>query len=467
MSDEHFVFGPFRLAVAQRMLLEDGEPLRLGSRALDILIALAERAGETVRKEDLIARVWPDTVVEEGALRVHVSALRKALGEGQSGRRYIANIPGRGYRLTAEVTHEEAAPALPTAPAVAGYLPAPLTRILGRADTVQSLAALLRQRSLLTIVGPGGIGKTTLAIAIGQNLGPAFRDGVWFAELASLPDPDLVPVALGTAIGISLPGSNPTSGLAAWLRDKEALIVLDSSERVIGAAAALAETLLRSAPRVRILATSREPLRAEGEWLHRLASLDMPPEAATLSVQGGLAYSAVELFNERASATLDGFHLTDADMPAVLEICRRLDGVPLALELAATRLDAFGVRELAAQLDRRFALLTKGRRTALPRQQTLRATMDWSYDLLPLSEQTVLRHLAVFEGNFTMERSRWAKGSPDSNDCSEPVSCRYCAGGRTGQTGGKRTYKTRARDGRLAPKSGCCGLVSATPKADI
>jgi predicted ATPase len=202
-------------------------------------------------------------------------------------------------------------------------------------------------------------------------------------------------------LGITVSGVNSLSGLAAWLRDKHILIVLDSCEHVIGAAAALAEALLKAAPHAGILATSREPLRAEGEWLHRLAPLELPPQGRTFPTAAeALGYSAVELFNERATATMERFVLDDADVPAVLEICRRLDGVPLTLELAAARVDALGVSGLAARLDDRLVVLTQGRRTALPRQQTQRATMDWSYELLPEAEQIILRRLAAFRGDF-------------------------------------------------------------------
>jgi predicted ATPase/DNA-binding winged helix-turn-helix (wHTH) protein len=405
MDEESFVFGSFRLIPAQRTLLEDGKPLRLGSRALDILVTLVESAGETIRKDELIARTWPDTVVDEGALRVHGAALRKALGDGRAGRRYIANNPGRGYSFVAPVTREQQQPA-PTAPAgatVSGNLPAPLTGIVGRSKVIAALATQLAQRRFLTIVGPGGIGKTTVAVAIAESVSASFRDGVWFVELASLADPDLVPSALAAVFGISLPGLNPVSGLTGWLRDKRALIVLDCCEHVIGAAAALAEEVLRAAPRTSILATSREPLRAEGEWLHRLASLAFPPRAVDLSPAEALRYPAVELFDDRARAVVDRFTLGEGDIPAVLEICRKLDGVPLAIELATARVDAFGLKDLSARLDDRFALLTKGRRTALPRHQTLRATMDWSYEVLPEIEQIILRRLAVFPGDFTID----------------------------------------------------------------
>jgi predicted ATPase/DNA-binding winged helix-turn-helix (wHTH) protein len=405
VDEETFAFGSFSLIPAQRMLLEDGKPLRLGSRALDILVTLVESAGETIRKDQLIARTWPDTVVDEGALRVHVAALRKALGDGRAGKRYIANVPGRGYSFIAPVTREQTQPAIaPTnGTVVRGNLSAPLTRIVGRDDIIAALAAQLAQRRLLTVVGPGGIGKTTVAVAVAESMSASYDDGVWFVGLASLPDPDLVASALSTVLGISFSSANPVSSLTAWLRDKRALIVLDNCEHVIGAAAALAEEILRAAPRICILATSREPLRAEGEWLHRLASLALPAGSVDLTPAEALRYPAVELFDDRATAVVDGFTFGEGDVPAVLEICRKLDGVPFAIELAAARVDAFGVKDLAARLDDRFTLLTKGRRTALPRHQTLRATMDWSHDLLSEAERVILRRIAVFRGDFTME----------------------------------------------------------------
>jgi predicted ATPase/DNA-binding winged helix-turn-helix (wHTH) protein len=405
VDDDSFVFGPFRLIPAQQMLLDDGKPLRLGSRALGILITLVERAGETVRNDELMARTWPDTTVNEGALRVHVAALRKALGDGREGRRYITNNPGRGYTFVAPVTRERnhPPPVVSDGANTTNNLPVQLTRIVGRDHLIASLATQLGQRRLLTIVGPGGIGKTTVAVAVAQAVAAAYPDGVWFVGLASLPAPDLVPSALSTVLGITLSGANAIFGLAAWLRDKQALIVLDSCEHVIGAVARLAEEILMVSPRVRVLTTSREPLRAEGEWLHRLPSLELPPASANPSAAEALQYSAVQLFNERAMAAADGFIFEDANVTAALEICRRLDGVPLALELAAARIDVFGVRELAEHLDERFRVLTSGRRTALPRHQTLGATLDWSYQLLPEVERTVLRRLGVFVGDFSLD----------------------------------------------------------------
>ena len=405
MDEETFAFGSFRLIPAQRVLLDDGKPLRLGSRALDILITLVEHAGETISKEQLIAHTWPDTVVDDGALRVHVAALRKALGDGRAGRRYVANNPGRGYAFVAPVTREHmlSATAAPTGVAEVGNLPAPFTRIVGRDDVIVALAAQLARRRFLTIVGPGGIGKTTVAVAVAGTVRGSYKDGAWFVGLAPLSDPELVPSALSAALGMPSSGANPLQGLSAWLRDKTALIVLDSCEHVVGAAATLAEAVLKAAPGVSILTTSREPLRAEGETLHRLAALELPANSVDLTADDALGYSAIQLFNERARAAVDGFGVADADVPAVLEICRRLDGIPLALELAAARVGVFGLRDLAAHLDDRFHVLTSGRRTALPRHQTLGAALDWSYQLLPEEQRAALRLLSVFAGNFTLE----------------------------------------------------------------
>lgn len=405
MDDETFIFGSFRLIPAQRVLLDDGKPLRLGSRALDILITLVEQAGETISREQLIAHAWPDTVVDDGALRVHVAALRKALGDGRAGRRYVANNPGRGYAFVAPVTREHPPPATaaPDGTAEAGNLPALLTRVVGRDDVIAALATQLVRRRFLTIVGPGGIGKTTVAVAVAGAVRASYKDGARFVGLASLSDPELVPSALGAALGMPASGANPVQGLSAWLRDKTVLIVLDSCEHVVDAAATLAEAVLKAAPGVSILTTSREPLRAEGETLHRLAALELPVNSVDLTADDALGYSAIQLFSERARAAVDGFGVADADVPAVLEICRRLDGIPLALELAAARVGVFGLRDLAAHLDDRFHVLTSGRRTALPRHQTLGAVLDWSYQLLPEEERAALRRLSVFAGNFPLE----------------------------------------------------------------
>src|SRR5262249_34527562 len=404
-TDHAISFGPFRLLPSQQVLLEDGKPVRLGSRALDILIALAERPSEIVSKDELIARVWPNTFVEEGNLRVHVAALRRALGDGQAGRRYVANIPGRGYRFVAPISlsAEQQSEAPPPSRAMLTHdLPAPPTAMLGRDDIVDKLISELPQRRFITLVGPGGIGKTTVALAVADRSTALYPDGVRFVDLAPLTDPLLVPSALALVLGLAIRSDNPIPGLVDSLRDREMLIVLDSCDHVIDAAALLAEEVLRAAPGVHLLATSREAMRAEGERVQRLGPLGVPAATADLTAAEALAYPAVQLFVERASESLDTFELTDANAAVVADVCRRLDGIALAIELAAGRVNAFGVPGLAALLNDRFRLLAGGRRTALPRHQTLSATLDWSYEHLPETERVVLRRLAVCAGGFTL-----------------------------------------------------------------
>jgi predicted ATPase/DNA-binding winged helix-turn-helix (wHTH) protein len=403
MPDRAIAFGPFQLLPEQHLLLEGEKPIRLGSRALDILIALAERAGDMITKDELVAKVWPDTFVEEGNLRVHVATLRKALGDGLGGKRYVATIPGRGYRFIAPTAATEATPAKPPPIFESTHnLPALLTRLVGRSETVETLAAQVQKQRLVTVVGPGGIGKTAVALAVADQLSAHFRDSVRLVDFASVSDPSLLPSALAFVLGGPMRSLDPVTSLIASLKGKEMLLVLDSCEHVIDAAASLAEQMLKAAPGIHILATSREPLRANGERVHRLTPLGVPV-SSKISASEALTFPAVQLFVERATANSDEFSLSDTDASNIADICRRLDGIPLAIELAAGCVDAFGIGGVAARLDDRFHLLTRGRRTALPRHQTLSATLDWSYGLLPESERMLLRRLAVFAGWFTME----------------------------------------------------------------
>ena len=394
-------FGPYRLFPAQRLLVEGDKPVRLGSRALDMLIALVEHPGEVVGRDELMARVWPNTHVDESNLKFQISALRRTLGGGN---RYLVSIPGRGYSFVAPVARAEQAGTAAPEPAqteTGHNLPALLTRLIGRNDTVNRLADQLQRQRLLTIVGPGGIGKTSVALAIAERLIPDYQHGVWLIDLAPLGDPGLVANALADALGLQIRSGDPFPGLVASLRDKKMLLVLDNCEHVIEAAATLAVAILTAARGVQIVATSREPLRIEGEHVHRLSPLASPPASAGLTAADALGFPAVQLLVERAAATLDEFELTDSDAPIVADICSKLDGIALAIELAAARIDTFGVREVAAHLDDRFELLTRGRRTALPRHRTLRATLDWSYQLLPVPERVVLRRMAILAGRFS------------------------------------------------------------------
>jgi predicted ATPase/DNA-binding winged helix-turn-helix (wHTH) protein len=396
-ADPCVCFGPFRLYPQQRVLLEHGQPVRLGSRAFDILATLIAHAGTTVAKADLLARVWPDTVVEEANLRVHVAALRKALRDG-AGRRYIDSVAGRGYTFVAPVTDGTPAElpatssATPTS-ALPACPPPPAGPLIGRADDVAAVARHMTTHRLVTLVGTGGVGKTALALTVVRQL--AGRLPCCVVDLAATSDPAAVPAALTAAIG--LPSSpEPLAPLLARLRAHPLLLLLDNCEHVVDAVAALAERLLQEAPQLSILATSREALRSADERVMALAPLDCPaPQANGPAV---LAAPAVALFLYRAG--IDAAALDDADAAAVAQICRRVDGIPLALELAAGRLDLFHVRELAARLDDPLHLLKGGRRTAPPRHRSWRASLAWSWATLTPVEETVLRRLAMLHGEF-------------------------------------------------------------------
>ncbi len=382
--------------------------MALGSRALDLLALLLERAGETLSKDELIASVWPGLHVTDVSLRVHIAAIRKALGEG-AGARFISNVPGRGYAFVAPVTTEQAAraspeQARPDGPPRAAFheLPLSLTRIFGREEILRRLAEQQSHRRLVTLVGPGGIGKTTVAVAVARAIAGQYNDGVLFLDLAPIADPSFVPHALASALGIALQMDDPIGSLVAALRGKRMLLVMDSCERVVEQGASLAAALLRRLDGLNILATSREALRAEGEWVHRLPPLPSPQHLPEAGSAEALRFPAVQLFVERASEGQDDYRLTDGDAPYVAQICSRLDGIPLAIELAAGRMDSIGARALAEQLDDRFRVLTRGRRTALPRHQTMLATLDWSFALLSAPEQTLMLRLAVFQARFSL-----------------------------------------------------------------
>jgi predicted ATPase/DNA-binding winged helix-turn-helix (wHTH) protein len=406
MDGDAISFGPFRLLAAQRLLLEGGQPVRLGSRAFDILTALVERAGEVIGKDELIARAWPQTFVEESNLKIQVNALRRALGDGQGGHRYVVTIPGRGYNFVAPISREEPSPvALPLTVASAGThnLPNAVTRMIGREEAVRAIIARFPRQRLVTVVGPGGIGKTTAALAVAERVIAGYEHGVWLVDLAPLGDPRLVASAVASVLGVEVHTDEPLPSLVAALRDRRMLLLLDNCEQVIGEAATLAQALLGGTRNVSILATSREPLRVAGEREYRLGPLSLPQPSSILTAGGAGIFPAVQLFVERARAIVEDFTLTDANAPLVVEICRRLDGLPLAIEFAAPRVEMLGVEALAARLHDSLPLLRAQRRTAMPRHRTMRTVLDWSYGLLTEDEQTVLRSLGIFAGGFTVE----------------------------------------------------------------
>jgi predicted ATPase len=274
--------------------------------------------------------------------------------------------------------------------------------MVGRTDGVRMLSSQLVAVRFVTIVGAGGVGKTTVAVAVGHYLIESFGGTVLFVDLGALSDPRLAAASLAAMLALSVQSDDPTPNLIAYLRDKRILLILDNCEHLIEAAAALAARIFVSAPEVHILATSREALRVEGEHVHRLEPLPCPPDDPGLTAAVALTYPAVQLFMERAAASGARLDLTDAGAVIVANICRRLDGLALAIELAAGRVEAYGLHQTAELLGERLALLWRGQRTAPPRQQTLKATLDWSYQLLIGLEQQVLRQLAVFVGDFTL-----------------------------------------------------------------
>jgi predicted ATPase/DNA-binding winged helix-turn-helix (wHTH) protein len=422
MNGQEISFGPFRLLADQRLLLEGDRPVRLGSRAFDILVALVESPGEVLGKEQLIARAWPQTFVEEANLKIQMSALRRALGDGQGGNRYVLTVPGRGYNFVAPVRREEtlrAASAPPVPSATPHNLPFAVTRMIGRDDTVAALVARLSRDRLVTIVGAGGIGKTTVALAVAERMMAGYEHGIWLVDLAPLSDPRLVPSAVATVLGLEIRSENPLHGLVAAVRDKRMLLLLDNCEHVIEKVASLAAALLSGAPDVSILATSREPFGVPGEREYHLASLGIPQASSRPAAAEAATFPAVQLFVERASAVVEDFALTDANAPTVVEICRRLDGLPLAIEFAAPRVEVLGVEGLAARLDDSLQLLGTRRRTTMPRHRTMRAVVDWSYGLLTGDEQSFFRALGIFKGVITVEAA--ASVATDATDSSDAI----------------------------------------------
>jgi predicted ATPase/DNA-binding winged helix-turn-helix (wHTH) protein len=404
-------FGLFELSIGERVLRRDGQVLPLGGRALDILIYLADRPGEVIAKQELIDHVWSDVTVEEGSLRVHVAAIRKALGDGQFGNRYIANIKARGYSFVGTV--------VPLAGSTEsrndkfrhqGRLPVRPLMMIGRETVVGEVSDKLRDERFVTLLGPGGIGKTTIALAVGHAAAEEFGGKVYFVDLESLTDSRHVAGAVATSLGVALKSKDPGLELVDLVRSRKLLIILDSCEHVIEAVASLAEQLYRQTEEIHILITSRELLKVEGEHCYRVLPLDYPPDGSEQTANAVLRYPAAQLFVQRVAARAGSFALTDEEAPFVAEMCRKLDGLPLAIELAAGQVAVLGIKNTVARLVSRLEVLRLSHRTAVPRHRTLKATLDWSYNLLSDGERIVLRRIAPFVGHFTLEDGRYVAG---------------------------------------------------------
>jgi predicted ATPase/DNA-binding winged helix-turn-helix (wHTH) protein len=407
-------FGPFELSIGERVLWRDGAVLSLGSRALDILIYLVERPCEVIAKQELIDHVWPDVTVEEGSLRVHVAAIRKALGDGQFGNRYIANIKGRGYSFVGTVAaFTDNAESRNDKFRHQGRLPMRPLMMIGRETVVREVGDKLRNERFVTLLGPGGIGKTTIALAVGHAAAEPFGGQVYFVDLESLTDSRHVVAAVATSLGLALKSKDPGLELVDFVRSRKLLIILDCCEHVIEAVALLAEQLYQETAQAHLLTTSRELLKVEGEHCYRVLPLDCPPDGSEQTANAVLRYPSAQLFVRRVAARAGSVVLTDEEAPLVAEMCRKLDGIPLAIELAAGQAAALGIKSTVALLASRMGLLRLSHRTAVPRHRTLRATLDWSHDLLSDPERIVFRRIALFAGQFNLEAAQRIASEPD------------------------------------------------------
>jgi non-specific serine/threonine protein kinase len=416
-----FESGGLEIDLSRRELRARGVTVPIGNRAFEIIETLVKSAGELVTKDELMKRVWPGAIVEDNTIQVHISAIRRALGSDRS---VLKTIAGRGYRLLgdwtirqngARETSQAPRTVHTTAHSFLTNVPVAASALIGREAAVQHLCDLLSAYRAVTLTGPGGIGKTVLASEVARRLFPTFEGDVFLVELASLSDPDLVPTAVAYALNLQLRSDGMTAQtIARAIGSKRLLVVLDNCEHVIDAAARMAESLIRLCPRTTILATSREVLSIEGEFVYRVSPLEVPARHIEAS-DAVLGHSAVQLFVTRTRSLRADFQAQREKLPVVAAICRQLDGIPLAIEFAAARAATLGIQQVAGRLDDRFELLTSGRRTALPRHQTLRATLDWSYELLPDAERRLLRHLAIFPAGFTLDAAAGAMGDTESS----------------------------------------------------
>jgi len=416
-----FSFGPFSLSPGERILRKDGTIVPLGGRAFDMLVAMVDRNGTVVTTEELMAIAWPGVIVVDSNVRVQVANLRRTLGCGRDGARYIANVAGRGYcfvepvRQIDSVEHPsptssepDAAPPATTveeAKQTAGSLsifPAPLEGAIGREACVAELAQVVHERRLVTVVGAAGAGKTTLATLVAHAI-DAFDGCMFFVDLSVVEREEMVTEALASAVGFMPSGGDLLPGLLDVLAAKRALIVLDNCEHVISAAAFLCQQIVHGTRNVFLLNTSREALRVREEFVYLLRPLAFPPHAERLTTEQAMTWPAIQLFMERASEGGARGGMSDDEAQTVAALCSRLDGNPLAIGLVASRVGSYGIKGVADLFASQLALQWQGRRHDSPRHQTVEALIDWSHNLLPERDRQVLQRLSVFSGAFSVE----------------------------------------------------------------
>lgn len=401
-----FTFGPFRLQPLERLLERDGVPVAIGSRAFDLLTVLVEKGGAVVSKRELTDRAWPETIVDEVSLRVHMSSLRKLLGEASGGGQYITNVTGRGYTFSVPVRQdpqtERQVDFIVPEPTDVSLPPLP-TRMVGRDHVVQEVSRQLLDCRFLNIVGAGGMGKTTVAVATAHTVRSRFPAGVFFADFTAVAEGELVASTMATLLKIPVGTSDITAGIASFIREKQLLLVLDNCEHVVEHVARFTEDIVTRCPGVHLLTTSREALRVVGEHVFIIPPLETPPPGSSLSSEELQNYPAVRLFLDRAYASGADRDPSEAEVAVAADLCRRLEGVALAIELVAGRAGVRGLLKMPELLDHRFGIHWQGRRTALPRHQTMAALHDWSYNLLTHHEKLAFRRLGWIAGAFTAD----------------------------------------------------------------
>jgi predicted ATPase/DNA-binding winged helix-turn-helix (wHTH) protein len=411
-----FRFGDFEFDTTAYELRRKSRRIRLARQPMDLLLLLLERQRELVSHDDIAKRLWAQDVFVDIDAGIHTAILkiRQVLGDSPESSVFIETVPGKGYRFVAPVelvpvSNPQASPGLPAAhdplPDTRRHnLPAELTSFVGRRRELAELHRLLTGSRLLSLTGAGGVGKTRLAVRLVSDLVSEFPDGAWLIDLAPLTARDLIAQTIATVVGVRESAQRSVrDALAEYLRSRELLLVFDTCEHLIDDSAELAEALLRDAPALRIVATSREALGVPGEIVYRVPSLSVPEALASLSAEALAACEATQLFVERAIAIDQGFRAHADNAGSIARICRRLDGIPLAIELAAARVVVLSPEQIEARLQDRFRLLTGGTRTAVARQRTLEATVEWSYELLPEVERVLLSRLSVFPASWTLE----------------------------------------------------------------
>lgn len=397
-TEQFFSFGEFELNGAKRLLLKQGEPVSLNAKAFDLLFVLVVNHGQIIHKDELLEKVWENQFVEENNLTVHISALRKIFGEKKNEHKFIVTIPGRGYSFVADVEEERKKGRARSEDQNSSPL-------IGRTREISEIENLLRgdEFRLLTLTGAGGSGKTSLARTVADNLTEDFSDGVFFSELAAVGDAELVAAEIAKTLGVEESGVKSLSeSLTDFLQERRVLLILDNFEQILSAAPLL-QKLLNSTAFLKILVTSRRALCLRGEREIIVVPLALPPMENDLSAEKLNEYAAVELFTRQAKFVRQNFLLNDENAKAVTEICRRLDGLPLAIELAAARVKLLSPQSILERLENSLNLLSGGAKDLPERQRTMRGAISWSYELLDENEQKLFRRLAIFAGGFTVE----------------------------------------------------------------